>query len=65
VGNAGKEEDNSYYLKGVSEMDRKQWPHKHMNEKHNGLSSAQEVHYSNDFKKADRAAESAKKGSSR
>ncbi|UCZ53491.1 YfhE family protein [Bacillus shivajii] len=32
-------------------------PHKHMNEKHNGLSTAQEVIYSKDFKKADRAAE--------
>ncbi|WP_078593083.1 YfhE family protein [Evansella clarkii] len=46
-------------------MDRKHSPHKHMNEKHNGLSSAQEVHYSADFKKADRAAQSAKKGSGR
>ncbi len=31
-----------------------------MNEKHNGLSSAQEVHYSSAFRGADKAAENKK-----
>ncbi|MCR6109139.1 YfhE family protein [Bacillus sp. A301a_S52] len=38
-------------------MENKPWPHKKINERNNGLSSAQEVYYSGDFKRADRAAQ--------
>ncbi|WP_093052426.1 YfhE family protein [Salipaludibacillus aurantiacus] len=41
-------------------MDHKSLPHQQINQRNNGLSSAQEVHYSGEFKKADRAAESKK-----
>ncbi|WP_153731060.1 YfhE family protein [Sporosarcina obsidiansis] len=38
-------------------MSEKKPPHKTLTEKNNGLSSAQEVHYAEDFKKADKATE--------
>ncbi|WP_210469333.1 YfhE family protein [Sporosarcina sp. 6E9] len=36
-------------------MSEKKMPHEKMTEKNNGLSSAQEVTYQNEFKKADNA----------
>ncbi|PIC64249.1 YfhE family protein [Sporosarcina sp. P13] len=38
-------------------MSEKKEPHKTLTDKNNGLSSAQEVLYAKDFKKADQAAE--------
>ena len=42
-------------------MNQKTFPHETMNQKNNGLSSAQEVHYSSDFKKADKASQQVEK----
>ncbi|WJY28395.1 MULTISPECIES: YfhE family protein [Sporosarcina] len=38
-------------------MEEKKQPHETLTDKNNELSSAQEVEYASDFKKADRAAE--------
>ena len=42
-------------------MNEKKAPHERMTEKNNGLSSAQEVTYQKEFKKADNAVKNEKK----
>lgn len=44
-------------------MEERKLPHKWINHKHSGLSDAQEVHYSGDFRRADKAAQSVEKRS--
>ncbi len=41
-------------------MTENKQPHETLTDKNNNLSSAQEVEYANDFKKADKAAEKSK-----
>lgn len=38
-------------------MEKQQQPHRKINERENGLSSAQEVKYADKFRRADRASE--------